>query len=127
MKIAGDVIYTDDIGVGTSNPVTELTVNGIITCEEVDVIVDVFPDHVFDEDHEMMSLHDLEQYIQQHNRLPKMPSEKEVLENGLGLGKLSIILTEKIEEITLHLIQLNKENEALRKKVEQLDRVIANK
>lgn len=111
------------------NPYT-LAVNGKTITEEVKVMVETtWPDYVFAKDYNLMSLTDLEAQIGVLGHLPGVPSAKEVEENGHELGQMDAILLEKVEELTLHLIEmdktikrlekveqeLRKENEALRK------------
>jgi len=65
-----------------------------------------------------MSLEELDEYIQLHNHLPGVPTEQEVLENGVELGEMQSIMMQKIEELTLYVIQLQKENVELREMIE---------
>ena len=58
-----------------------------------------------------MSLKDLTTYIQTHQKLPKMPSEQEVVQEGMDLKQLNTLLVEKVEELTLYTLQLYEENE----------------
>lgn len=87
--------------------------NGHVYAREVEVNLDPFPDYVFEEDYELMPLAELETYIEENNHLPNIPSAEEVGEAGLGLGELSILELEKIEELTLYLLQLNERLESL--------------
>jgi len=79
-----------------------------------------FPDYVFEDDYELMSLSELENFIKQNKRLPKMPSADKVAENGLNLGETDRLLTEKVEELTLYILQMKKEIDALKSETEQL-------
>lgn len=63
-----------------------------------------------------MSLQATEAFIKKHGHLPNMPSEKEVTENGIDLAKTNARLLEKIEELTLHMIRLEKEINQLKNK-----------
>ena len=76
--------------------------------KEIIVTVADFPDYVFDDSYRLMSLADLESYIKSNKHLPGIKTRKEVLKNGVPLGELNIQLLEKIEELTLHLIDLDK-------------------
>ena len=73
-----------------------------------------WPDYVFAQDYNLMSLTDLEAEIETLGHLPGVPSAEEVEENGHALGEMDAILLEKIEELTLHLIDINKEVKTLR-------------
>ncbi|MFC2119055.1 hypothetical protein ACFLSY_10470 [Bacteroidota bacterium] len=103
------------VGIGTTNiPQSTLAVNGKITAQEVEVTSSGWADYVFDDDFELKPLKDVEKYIKANNHLPDVPSESEVLENGINLGEMDAILLQKIEELTLYVIQLKNENEALK-------------
>ncbi len=101
-----------------------LYADGKITTKEVEVTLDGWPDFVFDTDYELMSLHEVESFISLNKHLPGVPSEAEVKTNGVNLGEMSAVLLQKIEELTLHMISLNKQNEELRKKINELEHSI---
>lgn len=90
-----------------------MEVHGTIYAKEVLVSMPPFPDYVFEKDYSMMSLDQLEKYIASNGHLPNIPSATEIEENGIGLGELSVIQMEKIEEISLYLIELNNKIKAL--------------
>ena len=80
------------------------------------------PDYVFEDGYELMSLEQLEESIEENNHLPGMPSAVEVEENGISVGEMQRIFLEKIEELTLYVIEqekrinaLEQENNKLRK------------
>jgi hypothetical protein len=79
-----------------------------------------WPDYVFDNDYVLMPLSDVAGFINTHGRLPGMPSAEQVAEEGLALGETQRLLTEKVEELTLYLLQMNKEIEALREEITTL-------
>lgn len=66
-------------------------------------------DHVFDQDYKLRPLSEVEQFIKQHKHLPEIPSEKEVIENGIDIGDMQGKLLLKIEELTLYVIELEKQ------------------
>lgn len=70
-------------------------------------------DRVFDEDYPLMTLSETEAYIKKHSRLPDMPGEKEVNEEGINVLEMDGLLLKKIEELTLHMIKLEKQNRKL--------------
>lgn len=98
----------------------KLSVNGKIVCKEVAVTVSDWSDFVFEDNYDLMSLSDLESYIYLNNHLPDVPSEKEVIEQGINLGEMDAILLQKIEELILYVIELKKENEDMKKELLQL-------
>ncbi len=77
-------------------------------------------DYVFDDDYQLLSLTEVENYIAEHHHLPHVPSEAEVTKNGIDLAAMNSILLRKIEELTLHLIAMEKEQNALKSTLEQL-------
>jgi len=115
----GSNIYynSGNVGIGTMNPTDLLSVNGKIKAREYEATLTGWSDYVFKDDYELMSLSELEEFINTHDHLPGIPSEKEVLENGVELGEMNAKLLAKIEELTLYVIQLQKElNEMKQKK-----------
>jgi len=98
-----------DIGIGTITPTEKLSVNGKIRAKEIKVEVANWPDYVFEPDYKVGSLAMLESYIKTYKHLPEVPSAKEVAANGVELGEMNKILLKKIEELTLHLIEKEKQ------------------
>lgn len=114
-------IGTSDLPIDTDGTPFTLAVNGRTITEEVQVKLKVnWPDYVFAEDYDLMTLTDLETTIKTLGHLPGVPSAEEVEENGHALGKMDAILLEKVEELTLHLIDMSKDIERLEKIEEQL-------
>ena len=89
-------------------------INGKIKAKEVEVTLVGWPDFVFDNNYNLLSLSEVEQYIKQNNRLPNIPSAKEVTENGIELGEMQSKLLQKIEEMTLYIIDLKKQMDELK-------------
>lgn len=96
------------IGIGTTNPQSLLSVNGKISAKEVEVTLSGWSDFVFADDFSLRPLSEVEEFISTNRHLPDVPSEAEVLQNGVNLGEMSSILLQKIEELTLYIIELNK-------------------
>ena len=72
------------------------------------VTISGWSDFVFDDDYELTSLKELERHIEANRHLPSIPSEKEVKADGLSLGDMQAKLLQKVEELTLYLIEQNK-------------------
>ena len=126
--IEGNTVSMGNIGVGTTNFIDggdtyRLSVKGKIRAEEVKVYT-TWADYVFDKKYELLSLKEVEKYIAKNGHLPNVPSAKEVTEKGLELGEMVKIQQEKIEELTLYLIQQNKDMEELKA---QMKKVLENK
>lgn len=87
----------------------KLAVGGAIIAEKVKVKIKTeWPDYVFAPEYKLPSLQEVEAHIKQHQHLPDMPSAKEVAAEGIDLGEMNRKLLLKVEELTLHLINLNK-------------------
>jgi cytoskeletal protein CcmA (bactofilin family) len=91
----------------------ELTNNGILYTREVKVNAQNWPDYVFEKEYTLQPLAEVERYINEHKHLPNIPSAKEVETDGLNLGEMNKLLLQKVEELTLHLIEQQKRIEAL--------------
>lgn len=103
------------VGIGTTSTGTHrLAVEGTIGAREVKVETGTWSDFVFNGNYKLRSLHEVEHFIQEYKHLPDVPSEKEVIENGIELGKMDANLLQKIEELTLYIIQQQKEIESLK-------------
>jgi hypothetical protein len=105
-----------------------LSVDGKIMAEEVTVQNSTaWPDYVFANDYKLMPLNELEASINKNKHLPNIPSAAVVEKEGISLGQMNRKLMEKVEELTLYIIELNKKNDALAQKVQQLEtKVVAN-
>jgi len=115
-----------NIGIGTTQPDELLTVKGKIHTQEVIVDLNgaVAPDYVFESYFEgksklnptyrLLTLSEIETFIKENHHLPKVPSAKEIEENGLSLKEMNLLLLEKIEELTLYTIQQQKEIDLLK-------------
>lgn len=119
----GNSFFKGQVGIGTNSigPNTKLAVEGMIVAREVRVLTGNFPDYVFEKNYKLTSLFELEQFIQANKHLPGIPSAKEVEEaQGIQLGDMSKKMLEKIEELTLYVIDLKKENEKMKIEIEKL-------
>jgi hypothetical protein len=118
LAVNGSGYFASNIGIGTSNftdgaDTYRLSVKGKVRAEEVKVY-NTWADYVFTPAYVLPTLKQVESYIAQNGHLPNVPSAKEITEKGLALGEMSKIQQEKIEELTLYLIQQNKEIERLK-------------
>ncbi len=119
------VVYRDGtVGIGTAltnNPYSyKLAVNGTIGCKafKVEINSSTWSDFVFDKNYKLMSLNDLEQFILKNKHLPNIPSNAEVdANNGVDVVDVESKLLQKVEELTLYIIQQQKEIEALKKSI----------
>ena len=107
------------IGIGTNPPDStsayKLYVEGGIKARSVKVTVSAFADYVFDKGYSLISIPDLETYINVNRHLPGLPSAQEVLGNeGFEIGQMQVKLLEKIEEQSLYIISLQKQIDELK-------------
>ena len=113
-----DINYTTgQVGIGTASPDEALTVKGKIHTQEVrvDLLGAVAPDYVFYKDYDLRTLKEVQQFIDEHGHLPNIPSAAEMERNGVSLKEMNLKLLEKIEELTLYILEQEKEIEDLRK------------
>lgn len=121
----GNVLIGTEYSGDADNP--KLLVNGIIKSERIKVTnVADWPDYVFKKGYDLMSLLELEGYINKNGHLPEIPTEAEVNENGIELGNITSKLLHKVEELTLYVIEQQKmikslqvENEAIKVKLNE--------
>jgi hypothetical protein len=93
------------VGIGTTSPSEKLEVNGTIRSKEVKVEASPWPDYVFSSDYNLMSLQELQDYINTNGHLPEVPDAATVEEGGIALGEMNAKLLKKIEELTLYTIE----------------------
>lgn len=119
------------IGMGTFETGNhKLAVEGSIGAREIKVESSGWSDFVFEHEYELPTLEEVEQHITENGHLPEVPSESEVAENGINLGEMDAKLLQKIEELTLYMIDMNKrmkqletENQELIEKVTHLENI----
>jgi hypothetical protein len=117
-----DALYLSgngNVGIHTTDPTNALDVIGTIRGTKVLVQALPWPDYVFKTDYKLASLDEVETYIKANSHLPEIPSENEIFEKGLNLGEMQALHMKKIEELTLYVIELKKEVDALKKQVNQ--------
>lgn len=117
MRIMGN----GSVGIGTASPDApyKLSVNGNIRSKEVKVETG-WADYVFKKDYQLRSLPEVEAYISKQGHLPDVPSETEVKKNAVNVGETETLLLKKIEELTLYLIEKDKEINELKAQVEKI-------
>jgi hypothetical protein len=110
-----------NVGVGTTNPQYLLSVNGTVGAKDVIVTNTGWADYVFRSGYRLRPLSEVNAYIEAHHHLPDIPSEAEVKEKGVSVGEMQAKLLAKVEELTLHMIQQEKDNQELRERIAQLE------
>ncbi|WP_157814150.1 hypothetical protein [Olleya sp. Bg11-27] len=112
--------HDGNVGIGSTNPDSKLSVNGKIHTKEVKVDLIGWSDFVFKKDYNLPTLQQVEIYIKAKGHLKDIPSAKDVEENGIYLGEMDSKLLQKIEELTLYTIQQQKEIEILKEEKKEL-------
>jgi hypothetical protein len=141
---------TGEIGIGTSTPNKKLTVvgdvaitssavnafdiidpstsvvnfrvknTGVVYAREVNVLLTTFPDYVFNKEYKLTPLHEVESYIIKNHHLKGFETAKEYESNGMNVGEVVKLQQEKIEELTLYIIEQQKQLEELKKDMKSL-------
>ncbi len=121
LHINGSVL----IGGNSIAPATgySLSIDGKAICEELKVQLNTsWPDYVFSSNYNLLSLEELEKSINQHKHLPNIPSAADITaDKGFEVGDMNRRLLEKVEELTLYIIGLSKENKALNVRLSKLE------
>jgi len=93
-----------------------LMVDGKIIAEEIEIKVLNWADYVFVDEYKLLSIEEIENFINRNGHLPNVPSAKEIEENGMQVGEMVNTLLEKIEELTLYIIEQDKRIKELEEK-----------
>lgn len=117
----GNVAYTKTDAQVKDLVAMRILSSGKVWAKEIEVKANLWADEVFKDNYKLMSLEEVEKFIGQNKHLPEVPAEKEVVENGINLGQMDALLLKKIEELTLYVIELKKENEKLLNRIEQME------
>lgn len=112
-EIRMTVASNGNVGIGKTNPTDKLEVNGRIHARSVKVDLDDWPDYVFEKGYRLKSLPEIEKFIKKNGHLENLPRREKVVSEGLDLGETNKVLVEKVEELTLHLIEKNREIQKL--------------
>lgn len=98
------------IGSGVSTTAAagyKLAIRGKVVCEELRVkLYGNWPDYVFQNSYKLMPLPALQSFVQKNGHLPNVPSAAEVKRDGIAVGEMNKKLMEKVEELTLYILQL---------------------
>jgi hypothetical protein len=120
-------MHSDNVQIGTVKPTASqfinttsgehnISVNGWVVAKKVMVQTTDWADHVFEENYPLATLEQVESFIKENKHLPEIPSEKEVLENGIDTGEMNRLLLQKVEELTLYVIKQQKQIDEILKK-----------
>lgn len=120
-----------NVGIGTDAPTQKLDVNGNIKAinfyangtvfaNEVKVEATTWSDFVFDKNYKLLPLEEVKAHIDEYKHLPDVPSEKQVIEGGINIAEMQAKLLQKIEELTLYVIQQDAKNKQLEQEIKEL-------
>lgn len=96
-----------NVGIGTTNPDSKLSVNGNIRARELVIENANWADYVFEDNYTLMTLDALKKHVQQNKHLPGVPTAASIASKGLSVSAVQGKMMEKIEELSLYIIQLH--------------------
>ncbi|WP_299458661.1 hypothetical protein [uncultured Microscilla sp.] len=110
------------LGINNTSPSHTLDVSGKVYAQGLTIGSNTFPDYVFAKGYKLMPLDQLRGYLKQYHHLPGMPTEVQVVQGGLKVGKMHVLLVEKVEELTLYSLQLHQQTQTLLEQITQLEK-----
>ncbi len=125
LNLGDNLIVNGSVAIGTTKVSGyKLSVNGKIRAsDDIKVYLESeWSDFVFNKDYKLRTLEEVSQYINKNGHLPEMPSAEVVKKDGIDLGAMDAKLLQKIEELTLYMIEMKKENEFLKKEISTIKR-----
>lgn len=122
IKNNGTILIPGQTKIGTKSSTAHtnamLTVDGKIVCKDLYVTASSdWPDFVFEKNYQLASLSDVRAYYEANKHLPNVPTACEIEEKGINMPEMSAIQMQKIEELTLYIIQLKEELDTLKKQI----------
>jgi hypothetical protein len=115
-RTTNDTFYPFLIVSNTGN----LYLNGTARAHEVTIETTNWADFVFHENYNLRPLSEVNDFIQKNKHLPEIPTAAEVKNEGVNLGEMQTKLLQKVEELTLYLIQQQQENQQQQQLIQQL-------
>ena len=112
------IVINDSAG----EKIAQLQDNGLFRTRSLRVDLAVWADNVFEQSYNLMSLKDIKRFIADHGHLPDVPGAKEIEKNGLDIGDMQRIQMQKIEELTLHLIEMDERMTSMQNQLEILEK-----
>lgn len=98
----------------------KLCINGKIYAQGQTIkLSQYWPDYVFNKNYSLMSIYDLKNFIEKNGHLPGIPTAEEIKQNGIDVEQISIALVQKVEELSLYIIKLQKEMDNIKQKVNE--------
>jgi hypothetical protein len=118
--------HAGNVGIGTENTRGyKLAVVGPLICERATVkLKSNWPDFVFDSTYKLPSLEETALFIDANKHLPGVPTAAAIDKDGLDIGEMNRILLQKVEELTLYLIELKKDNQTQKSRITELEKAV---
>lgn len=116
------ILSKGNVGIGTIAPKYKLDVNGTLRANEILVNIGNGADFVFEDDYQLRPLQEVKSFIHENGHLPEIQSAVDMQENGVNMNQLQIQLLQKIEELTLYLIQQEQTIQQLQEQLNSLTR-----
>jgi len=119
----GRSLFLDELAIGVQGftPGYKLAVDGKIIAEELRIQNSIdwapWPDYVFEKEYKLRNISELEKYLNENKHLPEVPSAKNIKDDGIVIGDMQITLLKKIEELTLYIIDQQKQIDELKKMI----------
>lgn len=120
------ILANGNVGIGESDPSEKLVVDGKLIAEEVKVQAVPSADYVFQPGYKLLSIQEVESFINENQHLPDIPSAQEFKKEGIGLGEMDNMLLRKVEELTLYMIDMQKQMDQLKVENSQLRKMISD-
>jgi hypothetical protein len=114
------VMWSGNVGIGTTRPQHKLHVTGTIYAQDFVSSAVSWADYVFEPDYKLMPLTDLNAFVKKNKHLPGIPDQTTARKEGVSLKKMQVRLLEKVEELSLYVIQLNEKLEKLENENDEL-------
>jgi hypothetical protein len=95
--------------------------NGGVYAKSISVQTTGWPDYVFKKNYKLPDLNYVKQYIDQNQHLPEIPSARQMEKDGMNVGEMNKLLLKKVEELTLYMIEKDKQINELQKRVSSLE------
>lgn len=109
------IVYAND---GTK--IFQLEDDGLLRTREVRIDAATWADFVFDKNYQLPKLKDVAKYIDKNHHLPGIPSSQEIQTNGINVGEMQTLQMQKIEELTLYMIEMDKKMDAMQTEIDDL-------
>jgi hypothetical protein len=106
-----------NVSIGTNDPKGyKFAVAGSVIATSVTVkLQGEWGDYVFKPNYHLPTLKEVKSYIDKNQHLPELPSAEQITTDGVNLGEMNKLLVKKVEELTLYLMEQNKQMQAQRR------------